>query len=109
MQPEPKGLAQAFLIGKSFIGKDRVALILGDNIFYGHGFTADLEKACAQKRGATIFAYQVKNPEQYGVIEFDKKGRGLSIQEKTGQASDRLMPFQACTFMDRKWFRLPKT
>jgi glucose-1-phosphate thymidylyltransferase len=81
-QPEPKGLAQAFLIGRSFIGQDRVALILGDNIFYGHGFTADLKKASAQKRGATIFAYQVKNPEQYGVIEFDKRGRGISIQEK---------------------------
>jgi glucose-1-phosphate thymidylyltransferase len=82
VQAEPKGLAQAFLIGRSFIGKDRVALILGDNIFYGHGFTAVLQKACLQTRGATIFAYQIKNPEQYGVIEFDKKGRGLSIQEK---------------------------
>jgi len=82
VQAEPKGLAQAFLIGRSFIGKDRVALILGDNIFYGHGFTADLHKAYAQKRGATIFAYQVKNPEQYGVIEIDPRGRGLSIQEK---------------------------
>jgi glucose-1-phosphate thymidylyltransferase len=82
VQAEPKGLAQAFLIGRSFIGQDRVALILGDNIFYGHGFTAYLQRAHAQKRGATIFAYQVKNPEQYGVIEFDKRGRGISIQEK---------------------------
>ena len=81
-QPEPKGLAQAFLIGSSFIGKDRVALILGDNIFYGHGFTADLAKARAQKRGATIFAYQVKTPQQYGVIEFNQRGRAISIQEK---------------------------
>jgi glucose-1-phosphate thymidylyltransferase len=81
-QARPRGIAEAFLIGRSFIGKDRVALILGDNIFYGHGFSGHLHKAAAQKSGGTIFAYQVKNPEQYGVIEFDKKGRALSIEEK---------------------------
>jgi glucose-1-phosphate thymidylyltransferase len=82
IQAEPKGLAQAFLIGRAFIGRDRVALILGDNIFYGHGFSAVLQKACAQSRGATIFGYQIKNPEQYGVIEFDTRGRALTIEEK---------------------------
>jgi len=81
-QAAPKGIAEAFLIGKSFIGKDAVSLILGDNIFYGHGLMAPLHKACAQKHGATIFAYRVKNPQEYGVIEFDKKGRGLTIEEK---------------------------
>jgi glucose-1-phosphate thymidylyltransferase len=81
-QAQPRGLAEAFIIGRDFIGEDRVSLILGDNIFYGHGFTAHLKEAAAQKRGATIFAYQVKNPEQYGVIEFDRRGRGVSIQEK---------------------------
>jgi glucose-1-phosphate thymidylyltransferase len=89
VQAEPKGLAQAFLIGRQFIGKDRVALVLGDNIFFGHGFTAVLQKACAQSRGATIFAYQVKNPEQYGVVDFDKKGRAISIQEKPAKPRSR--------------------
>jgi glucose-1-phosphate thymidylyltransferase len=81
-QAEPKGIAQAFLIGRSFIGTDRVALILGDNIFYGHGFTAHLDQARKQKRGATIFAYQVKNPQEYGVVEFDRRGKAVGIQEK---------------------------
>src|ERR1019366_2468109 len=82
VQPTPKGLAQALIIGRSFIGNDRVALILGDNIFYGHGLTGHLLKAASQKSGATIFAYQVKSPEQYGVIEFGPKGKAVSIQEK---------------------------
>src|SRR5450631_3537504 len=81
-QPSPRGLAEAFIIGRSFIGKDRVALILGDNIFYGHGFTSHLLKAVSRKKGATIFAYQVRNPEQYGVIEFDRHGKALTIEEK---------------------------
>jgi len=81
-QSAPRGIAEAFLIGRQFIGDHRVALILGDNIFYGHGFTHHLQMACAQKRGATIFAYQVKNPEHYGVVEFDRRGKALSIQEK---------------------------
>ncbi len=82
VQTAPRGIAEAFLIGRSFIGRDRVALILGDNIFYGHGFTAHLRAAVSQKRGATIFAYPVRTPQQYGVIEFDRKGKALSIQEK---------------------------
>jgi len=81
-QSAPRGIAEAFLIGRSFIGHDRIALILGDNIFYGHGFTSHLLKAHGQKRGATIFAYQVKNPEQYGVVEFDGRGCAVRIQEK---------------------------
>ncbi len=82
VQPHPGGLAQAFLIGKDFVGDDNVALILGDNIFYGQGFQAMLAQACQNDRGATVFAYPVKEPERYGVVEFDSKGTILSIEEK---------------------------
>ncbi len=83
VQPKPEGLAQAFLIGETFIGKDRVCMILGDNIFYGQGFTPLLKRALENNRGATLFAYKVKNPEQFGVIEFDEKTHQvLSIEEK---------------------------
>ena len=85
VQPRPEGLAQAFLIGEEFIGKDRVCLILGDNIFFGQGFTPVLKKAARRKHGATIFAYQVKNPDQFGVVEFDDQQRVLSIEEKPRQ------------------------
>jgi glucose-1-phosphate thymidylyltransferase len=81
-QPEPRGIAEAFLIGRSFISNKRVALILGDNIFYGHGFTDHLRQAGRQKRGATIFAYPVRNPAQYGVVEFDRRGKVIRIDEK---------------------------
>lgn len=81
-QPRPEGLAQAFLIGRSFVGGDRVALALGDNIFYGHGFPHSLEAAVARARGATVFGYQVRDPERYGVVEFGGEGRVLSIEEK---------------------------
>jgi glucose-1-phosphate thymidylyltransferase len=81
-QPEPKGLAQAFTIGKKFIGNDPVALVLGDNIFYGHGLPEKLKEAAQRAEGATIFAYQVKDPERYGVVEFDASGRALSVEEK---------------------------
>jgi glucose-1-phosphate thymidylyltransferase len=81
-QPRPEGLAQAFIIGRSFIGKDRVALVLGDNIFYGHGLSGQLRDATAQCSGATVFAYRVQDPERYGVIEFDQQGNVLSIEEK---------------------------
>lgn len=82
VQPSPDGLAQAFIIGEEFIGDDSVALILGDNIFYGHGFTKLLENVALRKRGATIFGYNVKDPERFGVVEFDRDGKAISIEEK---------------------------
>lgn len=81
-QPSPDGLAQAFIIGEEFIGDDDVSLILGDNIFYGYGFSGILKEAVARKTGATVFAYHVINPEQFGVVEFDKEGKAISIEEK---------------------------
>jgi glucose-1-phosphate thymidylyltransferase len=81
-QPRPEGLAQAFIIGKSFIGKDPVALILGDNIFYGHGLSEILRRAARIEKGGLIFGYLVRDPERYGVVEFDKTGRVLGIEEK---------------------------
>ena len=81
-QPKPEGLAQAFLIGKEFIGNDRVSLVLGDNIFYGQGFQVTLQKAAQLKKGGIIFAYWVKDPSQYGVVEFDKDFHAVSIEEK---------------------------
>jgi len=82
VQQYPGGLAQAFLIGREYIGNDSVALILGDNIFYGQGFQAMLNRACTCKHGATVFAHPVKDPQRYGVVEFDSHGRVLSIEEK---------------------------
>ena len=82
VQPSPDGLAQAFLIGEKFIGKNNVALALGDNIFFGHGFVQPLRKAAERKDGATVFAYQVRDPERYGVVEFDKSGKAISLEEK---------------------------
>ena len=82
VQPEPKGLAQAFLIGREFVGDDHVAMILGDNIFYGQGFQASLLEAACRPAGATVFAYAVRDPERYGVIEFDDQDRPLAIVEK---------------------------
>lgn len=81
-QPRPEGLAQAFIIGEKFIGRDRVCLILGDNIFFGHGLTGQLERAAAIEEGACIFGYYVNDPERYGVAEIDKEKRVLSIEEK---------------------------
>jgi glucose-1-phosphate thymidylyltransferase len=85
-QPRPDGLAQAFIIGRDFIGDGPVALVLGDNIFYGHGLPEMLQQAVAACSGATVFAYQVRNPQAYGVVEFDRDGKALSIEEKPRQA-----------------------
>lgn len=82
VQPSPDGLAQAFIIGEKFIGNDNVVLILGDNIYYGHGFSSILERAAQRKKGSTVFAYNVHDPHRYGIVEFDKNKKVLSIEEK---------------------------
>lgn len=82
LQPNPDGLAQAFIIGEEFIGQDNVCLVLGDNIFYGHGFTGKLQEVAARQKGATVFGYQVKDPERFGVIAFDEQMNAVSIEEK---------------------------
>ncbi|WP_413613321.1 glucose-1-phosphate thymidylyltransferase RfbA [Bdellovibrio sp. HCB-110] len=82
VQPSPDGLAQAFIIGEKFIGNDRCALVLGDNIYYGQGFSTLLQKAVGLMEGASVFAYQVQDPERYGVVEFDGQGMAISIEEK---------------------------
>jgi len=81
-QPRPEGLAQAFIIGRPFVGEDRVALVLGDNVFYGHGLPEQLRSAAERSRGSTVFAYRVRDPERYGVVNFDAHGRALAIEEK---------------------------
>ncbi|NNP74027.1 glucose-1-phosphate thymidylyltransferase [Acinetobacter defluvii] len=82
IQPSPDGLAQAFIIGEEFIGNSNVCLVLGDNIFYGQGFTPMLKQAVARGQGATVFGYQVKDPERFGVVEFDEQRRAVSLEEK---------------------------
>ena len=82
VQPSPDGLAQAFILGEEFIGDDHVAMILGDNIFHGHGLTKRLKAAAAKKSGATVFGYYVEDPERFGVVEFDEEGKAVSLEEK---------------------------
>jgi glucose-1-phosphate thymidylyltransferase len=89
VQPAPGGLAQAFVIGRDFVGADAPALVLGDNIFYGHNLPAQLERAAARMEGATVFAYQVADPERYGVAEFDASGRVVSLEEKPRHPKSR--------------------
>ena len=85
VQEEPRGLADAFIVGREFVGRECCALVLGDNLFFGHGLTDLIQHAAARARGATVFAYQVQDPERYGVIEFDDHGRALSLEEKPKQ------------------------
>ncbi|MGD9850193.1 MAG: glucose-1-phosphate thymidylyltransferase RfbA [Nitrospirales bacterium] len=82
VQPQPEGIAQAFLLGRDFIGTDRVALVLGDNIFYGHGLSIYLKDAASHETGAQVFAYQVRDPQRYGVVTFDDSGQASSLEEK---------------------------
>jgi glucose-1-phosphate thymidylyltransferase len=89
VQPKPEGLAQAFIIGREFIGTDSCALVLGDNIFYGHEFGQDLQAATRKHSGATVFAYPVTDPERYGVVEFDAAGHAVSLEEKPKQPKSR--------------------
>src|SRR3989440_8678656 len=88
-QPRPEGIAQAFVIGRDFVGRDRVALILGDNIFFGHDLGPLMMRGVERERGATVFAYTVNDPQRYGVVEFDESGRALSIEEKPKQPKSR--------------------
>ena len=89
VQPEPGGIPQAFVIGEDFVGKDPCALVLGDNIFYGHDLSSDFQRAAKTSSGATVFAYQVKDPQRYGVIEIGADGRAVSIEEKPARPKSR--------------------
>ena len=89
VQPRPEGIAQAFLVGADFIGDDTCALVLGDNIFYGHELADDLKRAAVKTAGATVFAYPVHDPERYGVVEFDVSGKAISIEEKPSKPKSR--------------------
>lgn len=89
-QAKPRGLADAFIVGRTFVGRDRVALILGDNVFFGHGLKGDIEKAVQAAAGAVIFGYEVKDPERYGIVELDALGNALSLEEKPKNPRSRL-------------------
>ncbi|MFT3961384.1 glucose-1-phosphate thymidylyltransferase RfbA [Propionivibrio sp.] len=108
VQPSPDGLAQAFLIGESFIGDSSSALVLGDNIFYGHDFAALLQRATGQESGATVFAYAVNDPERYGVVEFDDRWRAISLEEKPKAPKSRYA-VTGLYFYDNRVVELAKT
>jgi glucose-1-phosphate thymidylyltransferase len=107
-QPRPEGLAQAFIIGHDFVGEDSVSLILGDNIFYGQGLPSILKKAVANHQGATVFAYQVKDPERYGVVHFDEKGTPVEIVEKPSQPKSK-MAVTGLYYYDNRVLDIAKT
>ena len=107
-QPRPEGLAQAFIIGRSFVGNDSVSLILGDNIFYGDGLTSFLQKAVADNKGATVFAYRVKDPERYGVVNFDANGNPVDIVEKPSKPKSR-MAVTGLYYYDNRVLEMAKT
>jgi len=108
VQPSPDGLAQAFIIGRDFVGKDPSALVLGDNVFYGHDFQKQLQSASMRTEGASVFAYHVRDPERYGVVEFDAKGRAISLEEKPLiPKSNYASP--ACTFTTMQYWISQRT
>ena len=105
IQPSPDGLAQAFIIGEDFIGKSNVCLVLGDNIFYGQGFTPMLKQALACKHGATVFGYQVKDPERFGVVEFDQNKCAISLEENPSY-QNQILRSPVFIFMTMMSFKL---